>query len=65
MKSPNNLKKVFTSYELKVERPAEGLLNKSYGEKLEIFNDFFDEYYKNDIRLLELEEPFEFGDETG
>ena len=63
---PNNLKKVVASYEINVEKPERKVfLNKSKSEQNKIYNDYVDELFKNDIRLLELEEPFEFGDETG
>ena len=66
LNSPNNLKKVFAGYEINVEtKGIEGFLNKSISEKIEIISNFIDEFNKNDIKLLELEEPFEFGDETG
>ena len=66
MNSPNNLKKVFADYEINIEtKGIEGFLNKSISEKVEILTNYSSEISKNDIRLLELEEPFEFGDETG
>ena len=68
LKSPNNLKKVFAQYELNVETP-EGIedvfFNKSESEVVKLIEYYFDEKSKKDIQLLGLEEPFEFGDETG
>ena len=65
MNSPNNLKRVSGVRNYTINTVLSGIFNKSESEAEKILDDFFNETTRKDIKLIELEEPFEFGDETG
>ena len=65
MNSPNNMKRVSGVRNYTINTVISGLFNKSKSEVDKTFADYFNETTRKDIKLIELEEPFEFGDETG
>ena len=65
MNSSNNLKRVSGVRNYTINTVISGIYNKSKSERKKIFDDYFNETTRKDIKLIELEEPFEFGDETG